>query len=487
MVPLAHDLEILRSEERILSRRLARFRFLRLLLLSLLVVGLWLGLLALPSTEIPVLEVDLLDWMYAVPIILFLFITSEVYRQILSKKSSLLKLVAAYRLQTASAEEAPTVEVLRFPGPGGQESTFVRHPGDYIRWLQRFWLLLLVYLLLHVIVSEPPWQHDSELFWQALWVSGLVGTLGIYAAAYIRYACRQLEAEVAAMIEWTPPVPWTARQWDRGRRLVAWVRARLRPRVSLSTGSVLILLTLVLPLALSEGNCGPTDEPGYKLITGADGTFWYSSYLLGDRGLLHRRLVKASVNELGRSLYALAASASLLTLLLVFVERIRGSRWLRDSRLLRAMSALTGTIALFALADYASLGLGALMFGVEPGLLWVCGWLVPVILWLRFALSSEPSAKARWPRLRSRLVVFYLPLVLSYIGLMLLFVLSLDMWGLPVYLVGVLLLASGYLRLAADQAVAEAEQTASLASGSHAGAVEGDPEEAHHVRDRKTT
>ncbi len=43
MVSLAQNPETLRTEERTLDQQLARFRSLRLLLFSLLVVGLWLG------------------------------------------------------------------------------------------------------------------------------------------------------------------------------------------------------------------------------------------------------------------------------------------------------------------------------------------------------------------------------------------------------------------------------------------------------------
>jgi hypothetical protein len=243
------------------------------------------------------------------------------------------------------------------------------------------------------------------------------------------------------------------------------------------------LLTLVLPLALSDSDCGPDVEPGHKLITGADGTVWNSSYLLGEKGLLPQEFVRASVNYLGRGVYSFAIVAAVFTLLLLVVAWVHRPQWLRKRKLLTAMAALTGTIALFALADYAWVGLGVFIFWPEPALLWVFAWLVPVILWLRFALSSQPSVKARWPRVRSGLVILYLPLVLCHSGLVILGVLETGLWGLPVYLFGVLLLASGYLRLAADQAVlAEAEQAASLASGSHAGAVQGDLEEAHHVR-----
>lgn len=62
-----------------------------------------------------------------------------------------------------------------------------------------------------------------------------------------------------------PRAPWAARMMDRGEDFVRKILAPLRPRVSLASGSVLVLLTLFLPIGYQS--CGP-ETRGYELLQG---------------------------------------------------------------------------------------------------------------------------------------------------------------------------------------------------------------------------
>lgn len=52
---------------------------------------------------------------------------------------------------------------------------------------------------------------------------------------------------------------------ERGERLTSSLTSRIRPRVSLASGSILVILTLFLPIGYNA--CGGPNK-GYELIQG---------------------------------------------------------------------------------------------------------------------------------------------------------------------------------------------------------------------------
>lgn len=133
---------------------------------------------------------------------------------------------------------------------------------------------------------------------------------------------------------------WFAAALEKGER---WVRSpllRIRPRVSLFSGSVLVLLTLFLPTTIDS--CGRA-KPGYKLALGEKDTYWPSLFFLASE--------RAS-----RAFYMVSLTLAVLTLLLLLVSLYRVTPLRNDGGrgLPNVFFVAVGTVSLFVWADYSS-------------------------------------------------------------------------------------------------------------------------------------
>jgi hypothetical protein len=274
--------------------------------------------------------------------------------------------------------------------------------------------------------------------------------------------------------------------------------------VSLASGSVLVLLTLFLPIAYEA--CGP-QRKGHEFIRGEG--VWPG-------------LVSLISPWVERGFYVLALALAACTLLLVLVS-FRRPEFLRKGALITGLLGVAGAFSLFVITDFfwvfaglwlepllqrlevrddaTAAVLAALTFLVLVSCLrsrflrtqrWVVGlfavacalsltvianfflslltpygflreatsagmvmapallyWLVPLILWLRFGLFGRSERRAQWPGIRRRVVQMYAPLVV----LDCLFfsdVVKMGIWGFLPFFVGLHLISLGYMQLARE-------------------------------------
>lgn len=134
--------------------------------------------------------------------------------------------------------------------------------------------------------------------------------------------------------------------WGACRQWTRLPLFRIRPRVSLLTGSVLVLLTLYLPTSADSCN---HHHLGVKLASGAEGTIWLGRLLNFLGG--------------GRAFYLLCLALAALTLLLLLASvlgsNLTQSRGLSACFLVTSGSvALLSTTDLFALAAFNQIWLG---------------------------------------------------------------------------------------------------------------------------------
>lgn len=261
---------------------------------------------------------------------------------------------------------------------------------------------------------------------------------------------------------------------------------RLRPRISLASGGVLVLLTLFLPIGYEA--CGPP-HPGYEL---AGGQGEWPTFL----GILS--------SAAGRDFYLLALSLGVFAIFFVFLSFLRPN--LRRKRsLIHRLFALTGTVSLFLIADtylllaalaadWHSAAAFALLLVpcLSPGLVWpkkgFLAWvsvlaismsllfiaaaldiapdnwillcfeavytLVPLGLWYGFGFSLRADARSQWESVRRGLVAFYFPAVLGNLWFLRIAVAE-HVWGFVPCYFGIHLMALGYLRLAQEGIVDE--------------------------------
>lgn len=296
----------------------------------------------------------------------------------------------------------------------------------------------------------------------------------------------------------------TARAWERARGWTRVLISQLRPRVSLASGSVLVLLTLFLPIAYEA--CGP-QRRGHEFIRGegvwpglltfvspwVEQGFYVLALALAACTLLlvlvsfqrpeflrKRALIIGALGVAGAfSLFVITdffwvfaglrlepllqrlevrddATAAVLPALtfLVLVSCLR-SRFLRTQRWIVALFAIAGVLSLTVLADFF-LSLftpyGFLREATSAGMVMASAllyWLVPLLLWFRFGLFGRSELRAQWPGIRRRVVQMYTPLVV----LDCLFfseVVKMGIWGFLPFFVGLHLISLGYMQLARE-------------------------------------
>ena len=288
----------------------------------------------------------------------------------------------------------------------------------------------------------------------------------------------------------------TARQVaERGERLASSLTSRIRPHVSLASGSILVLLTLFLPIGYNA--CGGPNK-GYELIQG--------------KGEWPSFLGVFVSSTAGRDFYVLVSILAVLTAIFVLLSGLRPGLSRRRT-LPRRLFLLAGTVSLFLISDlllalipygepYSSLAvaLGLVAF-LSPGLFWpkkmFWGWLsavaisislafiaealnwtdrgvtkigiaslfsaayflVPLGLWWRFNVSAGGVVRADWNAIRGGLVAFYSPAVVAN-----LFYFNVarkeGVWGMVPCCFGIHLIALGYMRLAKEVEEQRAETAA---------------------------
>ena len=129
-----------------------------------------------------------------------------------------------------------------------------------------------------------------------------------------------------------PISSWAAAAWERGNRWVPVPRLRIRPRVSLLTGSTLVLLTLYVPFAWG---CKAPNSTGLQYIHG-EGS-WPGLFFL-------------DLEKVGRGFYiftlAMAAFALFVLLASCFHRGV-----MRKRGLIQGLFAVAGAVSLLVAAD----------------------------------------------------------------------------------------------------------------------------------------
>jgi len=279
----------------------------------------------------------------------------------------------------------------------------------------------------------------------------------------------------------------------------------VRPKVSLLTGSVLVLLTLFLPVGYSQCSNvrftgrdyllglgawpGSLDAVSYAggrvpyfltvvlaaltvfLVIAAQirpaslqktnrthhlfvlaGTlflftigdfFWFQlASRIGD--FFEARLTQSSLNVL---MVMIAASTIAVSAVCLRSRLLRGQRWI-----VRLFAIAVG-ISLFGMIHYLLVLFGvspiippdwAFFVTISPSVLY---FVVPLGLWYHFGLSQREELRTQWLGIRRRIILLYLPAAIFD-----LFVLAFEMrpgslWGLLPYFAGVTLISWGYLGL----------------------------------------
>src|SRR5437588_10785411 len=99
----------------------------------------------------------------------------------------------------------------------------------------------------------------------------MVFTSAFYAAGYCYYVSEQLRRR-ALDLGYPQAASPVLSLWNRSKAVIMRLLRRFTPKVSLATGSLLILSTLYLATASSCNLQEP--QKGYHLLLGHEGAYW---------------------------------------------------------------------------------------------------------------------------------------------------------------------------------------------------------------------
>jgi hypothetical protein len=210
----------------------------------------------------------------------------------------------------------------------------------------------------------------------------------------------------------------------------------LSPRVSLPSGSMLVLASVLLVTSMNVG-CHDTPFRGYEVLQGKGA--WLTAENMGQGAQ------QAVAKVAGYANYNLGLAAALIVAIVLVIRQRR--RDVVTPRLARWLVFTTGAATLFTISDLA--------FFVSPEtqpfvycLLMLVYWAAPVAAWLYYAFAGRK--KERWPMVRSSLIILYLPVLLWSYGFLILVAL-IGVYGYLSYFFGIQLAWWGSIQLASAE------------------------------------
>ncbi|PYV13372.1 MAG: hypothetical protein DMG21_21105 [Acidobacteria bacterium] len=295
---------------------------------------------------------------------------------------------------------------------------------------------------------------------------------------------------------------------EKVERHLSPILRRVPPRISLLTGSVFVIASLFLPLAMDACG-GHATGPGLNIVLGKADCYWPSLFLGGGLGrgfyifvLVFALAVLVTLvawlavpKTLGKAsfvtvLFAISGAASLViladyceffvwlgsdALLKKTTAEAIVSRWaplgvclltsvacarclraksVRDSLPIRILFVVAGagTIATGCFEAYAQIrGFGNTDLVTQIAIWAPIGlyFFAPLSLWFRYGLWPAKNSAVEWHPVRLRLGIIYVPAVAGqfYAAFQ---AVNIRVWGLIPCLVGIHLITLGYMQLARE-------------------------------------
>jgi hypothetical protein len=426
------------------------------------------------------LKFDLRVWIYSIP---FIVLIAVIYIQILRKKQKTVSVIAASLLSDNT--EAAKFDRLTFSERLGMETSYAKSPSQLELTV---YLVITVFLFSYMIVA----LDDAEVVLLGLSFTNTVQyllmllTASFYGVGYYYYIAASLDKQAAALTGWTAEPNFVIKSWRKLQALARNLISRLKPKISLPIGSLLVILSLFLSTSAScDQNGQITRLPGYRLLQEPGGKFWVIKQQDASLDLLERlvkepslppeiidkslqeiedRLLQEpkggwwistivntkwgglywqnSINNLGRYTYALSMVLAVLTLLSVLYSVVR-RKGAGLKKVYTFLFLLSMTLALIIIIDFS---FNTFWFKDELFLLSNLFWIVPIAFLCRITLSKRENMRAEGARIKPFLITLILPLAAC--ATVYVCYVALDRFiGILVYFVGINLLSLTYLEI----------------------------------------
>jgi uncharacterized membrane protein len=341
----------------------------------------------------------------------------------LRKKLDVVRAVAAHRLRLAKAEEITQVDRLYWQN----NPAYARSPSDMAATLfVACYLFLPVYLIYAGASFWTYWETSSQVG-----IGFVLSVFTLYSVSYAHLLTNRFNGEIARITSLPSRRNMINAALDRSKHLIHIVARRLSPRIPLSTGGVLVLITLLL--TMSQNGCEDKTYKGYQVLLGEKGADWYTSFeFLGGANSFN--------SNIGRITYAMALLLAFLVLLLIAVPRLYSK--VNEERVRKPLLGLAGAIFILSIIDFAvSVGL----FPVWEGGTKLASCALITGLWIYYSFSRQQSKRQKWARIRPPLLVFSTPFLIM--AFLFVFQRLVGLPGLMAYFVGITLLFLGLTQL----------------------------------------
>lgn len=365
------------------------------------------------------MNLDLRYWIFILPPLFFL---SAIYLHILRMKIELLKAVAASRLSHANWAEITEVDRLYFEG----NSPYMRFPSNMGAGIFiACYLFLPVYLFLSGASFWSYWATSSLVV-----LGFVIMSFALYSFSYAHFVTVRVNREISRLTNLPIKHTFTDKALGKSKHILQRVAHLLNPRIPLSSGALLILLTLWL--TITKTGCEATPYKGYQVLLGEEGADWYTSLGLFEGTSLF-------LSTIGRVTYAMALMLAAVTILIIIIPRMYPTME-RNARLRKALLAIAGAVLILGIIDFST---QSGLFPVQEGVIRLTISAVILGVWIRLALSDE-KRRQKWIRIRPPLLIFSIPFYVLAVA----FVFQkLVLPGLAAYFAGTNILFLGFMQL----------------------------------------
>jgi hypothetical protein len=311
------------------------------------------------------------------------------------------------------------------------------------------------------------------------WIEGvqfaaMFFTILFYVIAYYLFMSRRLDHQFRRLGHVRSKRSHLIKTYGSLNRLTYLMLCQRRPKISLTTGALLVLVSLFLSTAAS---CGGTEgfvrKPGYTLLKSPGGPvaeldwrlnqlerairepefkpeetawhdpgggWWISTVVQPKRlGLYWEN----AIHNLGRYAYIFGNGLALATVLVVLMSFAKRLRYL-CSVLQRVLFALSVLLSFVVVVDFA---FNAYWFKDEMFLISNVFWIVPAAVLICEVLRQRTSARRRRSFVAKQTIfILMLPLILSA-AIYVFYVTTKGFFGVLTYFLGVNLLSVTYLKI----------------------------------------
>jgi hypothetical protein len=413
------------------------------------------------------LSLDLRVWIYTMP---FILVFAALYISILRKKQRILLVLAAARVH--DNRQRSVLNQLTFSGNGERQTAYARTPSDLE---QITYIVVTIFLLTQIISSIA----DAEVVnlglgsIETVQYTSMFLTAAFYAFGYYQFTSDLMDRQIRLITKKAAKQSIAIRAWRKIGTAASWLLPHLKPKISLTTGSLLVLASLFLSTAAS---CGGSErfarKAGYTLFKSPGGTIaeldwrldqlervvknpdaevenptwsdpgggWWISTILQPKvfGLYW----KNAIHNLGRYSYFIGTIVALMSLIFVlssFVKAFQGL--LRKPEIV--LLVLSTTSSLIMVVDFS---FNTYWFKDELFLISNLFWIVPAGFLVSIVLLQRRRARKRLRPFRTILLILLTPLALSA-TLYVTYVTAKGFLGILAYFIGINLLSITYLNI----------------------------------------